>query len=51
MTKKETKGSLVAVGGGESTDITEDSVKIIEKFLELSGGLSKARIILMTVCD
>ena len=49
MTKKETKGSLIAVGGGESTDITENSLKIIEKFLELSGGLNKARIILMTV--
>jgi cyanophycinase len=49
MSKKETKGSLVAVGGGESSEITEDSLKIIEKFLELSGGKSKARIILMTV--
>jgi cyanophycinase len=49
MAKKETKGSLVAVGGGESTEITEDSLKIIEKFLELSGGINKARIILMTV--
>jgi cyanophycinase len=49
MTKKETKGSLVAVGGGESANITDDSLKIIEKFLELSGGLNKARIVLMTV--
>jgi cyanophycinase len=49
MSKKETKGSLVAVGGGESSEITEDSLKIIEKFLELSGGMTKARIILMTV--
>ena len=49
MIKKEVKGSLVAVGGGESSDITEDSLKIIEKFLELSGGLNKARIIVMTV--
>jgi cyanophycinase len=49
MSKKETKGSLVAVGGGESSEITEDSLKIIEKFLELSGGLNKARIIIMTV--
>ncbi|HEX8248907.1 MAG TPA: cyanophycinase [Pyrinomonadaceae bacterium] len=49
MSKKETKGSLVAVGGGESSEITEDSLKIIEKFLELSGGINKARIILMTV--
>jgi hypothetical protein len=40
MTKKETKGSLVAVGGGESVNITEDSLKIIERFLELSGGHS-----------
>jgi cyanophycinase len=49
MTKKETRGSLIAVGGGESANITKDSLKIIEKFLELSGGLNKARIILMTV--
>jgi cyanophycinase len=49
MTKKVAKGSLVAVGGGESSDITKDSLKIIEKFLELSGGQSKARIVIMTV--
>jgi cyanophycinase len=49
MTKKEGKGSLIAVGGGESSTITGDSIKIIEKFLELSGGLSKAKIIVMTV--
>lgn len=49
MTKKDPKGSLVAVGGGESANITEDSLKIIEKFLELSGGLNKARIVVMTV--
>jgi cyanophycinase len=40
---------LVVVGGGESADITEDSLKIIEKFLELAGGLNKARVIVMTV--
>ncbi len=47
--KKEGKGSLIAVGGSESGNITEDSLKIIEMFLEFSGGLSKARIIVMTV--
>jgi cyanophycinase-like exopeptidase len=47
--KKNGKGYLVAVGGGETGDITEDSLKIIEKFLELSGGLNKAKIIVMTV--
>ena len=49
MTKKESRGSLIAVGGGESSNITNDSLKIIEKFLELSGGISKARIVVMTV--
>jgi cyanophycinase len=49
MTKKEGLGSLVAVGGGESTEITDDSIKIIEKFLELAGGLDKAKILVMTV--
>ena len=49
MTNKAGKGSLIAVGGGESGTITEDSLKIIERFLELSGGLSKARIVVMTV--
>ena len=49
MTKKEGKGSLMAVGGGESGNITEDSIKIIKKFVELSGGLSKAKIVVMTV--
>lgn len=49
MPKKQTKGSLVAVGGGESSEITEDSLKIVEKFLELSGGVNKAQVILMTV--
>jgi cyanophycinase len=49
MVKKEETGNLIAVGGGESSDITEDSIKIFEKFLELSGGAEKARIILMTV--
>jgi cyanophycinase len=49
MTKKEGKGSLIAVGGGESAEITEDSIKIIERFLELSGGLDKAKILVMTV--
>jgi cyanophycinase len=48
MTKKADKGSLIAVGGGESSDITEDSLKIIGKFLELSGGLNKAKVIVMT---
>jgi cyanophycinase len=49
MTKKAMKGSLVAVGGGESGEITEDSLKIMEKFLDLAGGISKAAIVLMTV--
>src|SRR5437868_3799427 len=49
MTKKEGKGSLIAVGGGESAEITENSIKIIERFLELSGGLDKAKILVMTV--
>jgi cyanophycinase len=49
MTKKDGKGSLIAVGGGESSNITDDSLKIIEKFLELAGGLNKARIVVMTV--
>jgi cyanophycinase len=49
VTKKEGRGNLIAVGGGESGTITDDSLKIIEKFLELSGGSSKARIIVMTV--
>jgi cyanophycinase len=49
MTKNQGRGSLIAVGGGESAEITEDSIKIIEKFLELSGGLSKAKILIMTV--
>jgi cyanophycinase len=49
VTKKAGKGSLIAVGGGESGNITEDSLKIIERFLELSGGLNKAKIVLMTV--
>jgi cyanophycinase len=49
VTKKESRGSLIAVGGGESSNITNDSLKIIEKFLELSGGISKARIVVMTV--
>lgn len=49
MVKKEGAGNLVVVGGGESSDVTEDSIKIFEKFLELSGGAEKARIVLMTV--
>jgi cyanophycinase len=49
VTKKERKGSLIAVGGGESSNITDDSLKIIKKFLELSGGVGKARIVVMTV--
>ncbi|MCU1290890.1 MAG: cyanophycinase [Acidobacteria bacterium] len=49
MFKKEDKGILVAVGGGESADITDDSIKIIEKFIEYSGGINKAKIIVMTV--
>ena len=49
MVKKEGTGNLIAVGGGESSDITEDSIKIFENFLELSGGAEKARIVLMTV--
>ena len=49
MVKKEGKGNLVAVGGGESSEVTEDSIKIFEKFLECAGGVKKARIVLMTV--
>ena len=48
MVKKSGRGSLVAVGGGESSDVTEDSIKIFEKFIELAGG-ENARIVLMTV--
>lgn len=49
MFKKDGKGILVAVGGGESGEITKDSIKIIEKFIEYSGGTDKAKIVLMTV--
>ena len=49
MTKKNGKGSLIAVGGGESAEITEDSIKIMERFLQLSGGLNKAKVFVMTV--
>jgi cyanophycinase len=49
VTKKEIRGSLIAVGGGESSNITDDSLKIIKKFVELSGGLNKSRIVVMTV--
>jgi cyanophycinase len=49
VTKKESRGGLIAVGGGESSNITDDSLKIIKKFLELSGGSGKARIVVMTV--
>jgi cyanophycinase len=47
--KKQTKGILIAVGGGESGNITEDSLKIVEKFIELSGGTNKAKVLIMTV--
>lgn len=49
MSKKEGKGILIAVGGGESSNITDDSLKIVKMFLELSGGSGKARIVVMTV--
>ena len=49
MFKKDGKGILVAVGGGESGEITNDSVNIIEKFIEYAGGVEKAKIVLMTV--
>ena len=49
MFKKDGRGILVAVGGGESGNITEDSIQIIKKFLEFAGGVNKARIIVMTV--
>lgn len=49
MFKKDGKGILVAVGGGESGNITKDSIKIIEKFLEFAGGMDKAKIVIMTV--
>jgi cyanophycinase len=47
--KKQTRGNLIAVGGGESGEITGDSLKIIEKFIELSGGMKKAKVLIMTV--
>jgi cyanophycinase len=43
------KEKLVAVGGGESSDVTNDSLKIIEKFIELAGGAAKAEIVVLTV--
>ncbi|HEX8289201.1 MAG TPA: cyanophycinase [Pyrinomonadaceae bacterium] len=49
MFKKDGRGILVAVGGGESGNITKDSIKIIEKFLEYAGGINKAKIVVMTV--
>jgi cyanophycinase-like exopeptidase len=49
MFKKDGKGILVAVGGGESGKITGDSIKIIEKFIEFAGGIDKAKIVVMTV--
>ena len=49
MKSKKLKGGLIAVGGGESGDVTKDSIKIFEKFIEMSGGAEKARIFLMTV--
>ena len=49
MFNKDGKGILVAVGGGESAEITKDSIKIFERFLEYAGGLEKAKIVIMTV--
>ncbi|HEY0657396.1 MAG TPA: cyanophycinase [Pyrinomonadaceae bacterium] len=49
MFKKDGRGILVAVGGGESGNITKDSIKIIEKFIEYAGGPNKAKIVVMTV--
>lgn len=49
MESKKLKGGLIAVGGGESSDVTKDSIEILEKFIEMSGGAAKARIVLMTV--
>jgi cyanophycinase len=46
---KNGRGALIVVGGGESSEITDDSIKILEKFIELSGGAEKAQIVLMTV--
>jgi cyanophycinase len=49
MKSEKIKGGLIAVGGGESSDVTKDSIEILEKFIEMSGGAAKARIVLMTV--
>lgn len=49
MVKKEGRGILVAVGGGESDNITEDSIKIFERFIEIAGGADTARIVVMTI--
>jgi cyanophycinase len=49
MFNKDGRGILVAVGGGESGNITEDSIQIIKKFLEYAGGVNKAKIVVMTV--
>jgi len=38
MKAKKAKCDLIAIGGGESGDITEDSIEIVEKFLELAKG-------------
>lgn len=49
MAGKEGRGALVAVGGGESSEATKDSLKIFERFLTLCGGAEKARVVLMTI--
>ncbi|HEX8636975.1 MAG TPA: cyanophycinase, partial [Pyrinomonadaceae bacterium] len=49
MFNKDGKGILIAVGGGESGEITKDSIKIFERFLEYAGGLENAKILIMTV--
>jgi cyanophycinase-like exopeptidase len=49
MKSRKAKCGLVAIGGGESSDITEDSIEIVEKFLELAKGASgKANVLVMT---
>lgn len=40
---------LIAIGGGESNEITDDSLRITEKFLKLAQPTEKAKIIVMTV--
>ncbi len=50
MKSSKAKCALIAIGGGESSDITKDSIEIVEKFLELAKGASgKANILVMTV--